>query len=83
AISHGIEGSFLEKVREISRLFFRSSMEDKKKCLRAEDDFEGYGNDVILLDQQTLDWVDRLYITVRPKHQQKLQFWPQNPTHFR
>ncbi|PWA45387.1 Non-heme dioxygenase N-terminal domain-containing protein [Artemisia annua] len=53
-------GPFLEKVRESSILIFRSSMKDKKKCLRAEDDFEGYGNDVILLDQQTLDWVDRL-----------------------
>ncbi|XP_024966896.1 protein SRG1-like isoform X2 [Cynara cardunculus var. scolymus] len=83
AINHGIEGSFLEKVREISRLFFRSSVEEKKKCLRADDDIEGYGNDMVLSNQQTLDWTDRLYLTVLPKHQQRLQFWPQIPCHFR
>ncbi|KAI3771755.1 hypothetical protein L6452_02922 [Arctium lappa] len=83
AINHGIEGSFLEKVREISRLFFRSSVEEKKKCLRADDDIEGYGNDMVLSDQQTIDWNDRLYLTALPKHQQRLQFWPQNPSHFR
>ncbi|KAK1420962.1 hypothetical protein QVD17_22961 [Tagetes erecta] len=83
AINHGIEASFLDKVREISKLFFNLPAEEKKKCLREEDDVEGYGNDMVLSDQQVLDWTDRLYLTVVPHHQQKLQFWPQNPTHFR
>ncbi|KAL4571437.1 hypothetical protein LXL04_018196 [Taraxacum kok-saghyz] len=83
AINHGIESSFLEKVREISKLFFGLSIEEKKKCFREDNDLEGYGNDMVLSDNQTLDWTDRLYLTVLPKHKQKLQFWPQNPTHFR
>ncbi|KAI3771752.1 hypothetical protein L6452_02919 [Arctium lappa] len=73
----------MEKVREVSSLFFRSSVEEKKKCLRADDDVEGYGNGMVLSDQQTIDWNDRLYLTVLPKHQQRLQFWPQNPSRFR
>ncbi|KAI3771569.1 hypothetical protein L6452_02734 [Arctium lappa] len=40
----GKDCSFLEKVHEISRLFFRSPVEEKKKCLRAGDDVEGYGS---------------------------------------
>ncbi|KAI3781969.1 hypothetical protein L2E82_11997 [Cichorium intybus] len=83
AINHGIEVSFLDKVHEISKQIFRLPVEEKKKYLRAENDLEGYGNDMVLSDNQTLDWTDRLYLTVLPKHQQKLQFWPQNPTHFR
>ncbi|KAD3067853.1 hypothetical protein E3N88_35733 [Mikania micrantha] len=83
AINHGIEGSLLDKVREISKLFFSLSAEEKKKCLREEDDVEGYGNDMVLSDHQTLDWTDRVYLTVLPKHQQRLQFWPQNPNNFR
>ncbi|KAI7735748.1 hypothetical protein M8C21_015405, partial [Ambrosia artemisiifolia] len=83
AINHGIEGSLLDKVREISKLFFNLSAEEKKKCLREENDIEGYGNDMILSDHQTLDWTDRLFLTVLPQDQQRLQFWPQNPTNFR
>ncbi|KAK1420963.1 hypothetical protein QVD17_22962 [Tagetes erecta] len=83
AINHGIEASFLDKVREISKLFFNLPAEEKKKCLREEDDVEGYGNDMVFSDQQVLDWTDRLYIAVLPHDQQKLRFWPQNPAHFR
>ncbi|XP_076919637.1 protein SRG1-like [Bidens hawaiensis] len=83
AINHGIESSFLEKVREIGELFFRLSADEKKECLREEDDVEGYGNDMVLSDDQVLDWTDRLYLTVLPKDQRKIQFWPQNPPHFR
>ncbi|KAI3811231.1 hypothetical protein L1987_20950 [Smallanthus sonchifolius] len=83
AINRGIEGSFLDKVREVRKLFFNLSAEEKKKYLREEDGLEGYGNDMVLSDHQTLDWTDRLYLTVLPQDQQRLQFWPQNPTNFR
>ncbi|KAI3811228.1 hypothetical protein L1987_20947 [Smallanthus sonchifolius] len=83
AINHGIEGSFLDKVREISGLFFNLSADEKKKCLREENDIEGYGNDMVLSDNQTLDWTDRLYLNVLPQDQKRLQFWPQNHTYFR
>ncbi|KAI3801794.1 hypothetical protein L1987_29909 [Smallanthus sonchifolius] len=83
AINHGIESSFLEKVCEISELFFQLPADEKKKYLREEDDIDGYGNDMILSDDQILDWTDRLYLTVLPKDKRKIQFWPQKPTHFR
>ncbi|KAI3801791.1 hypothetical protein L1987_29906 [Smallanthus sonchifolius] len=83
AINHGIESLFLEKVCEIGKLFFQLPAEEKKKYLREEDDVEGYGNDMVLSDDHVLDWTDRLYLTVLPKDQQKIQFWPQKPTHFR
>ncbi|KAK9055123.1 hypothetical protein SSX86_026205 [Deinandra increscens subsp. villosa] len=83
AINYGIESSFLEKVREIGKLFFGLPADEKKKYLREEDDVDGYGNDMVLSDDQILDWNDRLYLTIVPKHQRKIQFWPQNPTHFR
>ncbi|XP_071724509.1 protein LATERAL BRANCHING OXIDOREDUCTASE 1-like [Rutidosis leptorrhynchoides] len=83
AINHGIESSFLEEVREISKRFFKLPANEKKKYSREENDVEGYGNDMVLSDKQTLDWTDRLYLTVLPQDQQRLQFWPQNPTHFK
>ncbi|KAK1420960.1 hypothetical protein QVD17_22959 [Tagetes erecta] len=83
AINHGIESLFLEKVREIGKLFFQLSADEKKKYLREENDVDGYGNDMVLSDDQVLDWTDRLYLTVLPKHQRKFRFWPTNPTNFR
>ncbi|KAI3801793.1 hypothetical protein L1987_29908 [Smallanthus sonchifolius] len=83
AINHGIESSFLDKVREISRLFFNLSAEEKKKYLREEHDIEGYGNDMVFPHCKTLDWTDRLHLTVLPQHQQRLHFWPQNLTNFK
>ncbi|PWA39580.1 Non-heme dioxygenase N-terminal domain-containing protein [Artemisia annua] len=81
-MNHGIESSLLEEVREIGIQFFKLPVEEKKKCLREKDDLEGYGNDMVLSNNQTLDCNDRIYLAVVPQHQQKLQFWPQNPTHF-
>ncbi|KAF5805141.1 putative codeine 3-O-demethylase [Helianthus annuus] len=80
AVNHGIE---MERVREIGKLFFGLSADEKKKYLRDEDDVDGYGNDMVLSDDQILDWADRLYLTVLPEDKRKMQFWPQNPPHFR
>nr|XP_043622669.1 codeine O-demethylase-like [Erigeron canadensis] len=82
-INHGIDSSFLDKVHEITRLFFKVPAEEKRKCLREENDVEGYGNDTVYFDQQTIDWTDRLYLTVLPHDQRKLEFWPQSPSDFR
>ncbi|GJX72787.1 SRG1-like protein [Tanacetum coccineum] len=78
-----LSGSFLDKVHEISKQFFKLPAKEKKKYLREESDVEGYGNDTVFSDHQTLDWTDRLCLTVLPQDQQRLHFWPQNPTHFR
>ncbi|XP_071718795.1 codeine O-demethylase-like [Rutidosis leptorrhynchoides] len=83
AVNHGIESSFLEKLRETGKLFFKLPADERNKCLREEHDIEGYGNDNVLSDHQTLDWNDRLHLSVLPLHRRKYQFWPQNPTHFR
>lgn len=58
-------------------------MEEKKKYLRKDDDLDGYGNDTVLSEHQTLDWSDRLYLTVYPPEIRKLHFWPKSPPKFR
>ncbi|KAL6226252.1 hypothetical protein ACLB2K_000215 [Fragaria x ananassa] len=82
-INHGMTAEFLDEVREITKQFFAIPVEEKKKYLRAVNDFEGYGNDMVLSEQQTLDWTDRLYLTVYPPDQRKYKFWPENPISFR
>lgn len=82
-VNHGMKSSFLDQVRNISREFFHQPMIEKRKYAREADGFEGYGNDMVLFEDQSLDWTDRLYLLVSPEDQRKLQFWPQNPENFR
>ncbi|KAG5242765.1 oxidoreductase family protein [Salix suchowensis] len=75
-VNHGMASSFLDKVREVSKRFFALSMEDKQKYSREADSIEGYGNDMILSDHQTIDWTDRLYLTISPETRERSSFGP-------
>lgn len=83
AINHGIENSFLEEACEAAKQFFQLPMMEKKKYARQKGEFDGYGNDMILFHNQTLDWNDRLFLSLIPQDEQKQQYWPQNPQSFR
>lgn len=83
AINHGIDGAFLDDLHQVTKQFFALPMEEKKKYLRKDDDLDGYGNDTVLSEHQTLDWSDRLYLTVYPPEIRKLHFWPESPPKFR
>ena len=82
-VNHGMTSSFLDKIREVSKQFFAYPMEEKQKYSREADSIEGYGNDMILSDHQTIDWTDRLYLTISPEDQRRIKFWPENPKDFR
>ncbi|KAL8037444.1 hypothetical protein ABFX02_11G040400 [Erythranthe guttata] len=83
AINHGIENSFLDEVRRLAREFFHLPMSEKQKNARTENDYEGYGNDIVLFENQPLDWTDRLYLLVSPQDKQKLEYFPRTPQSFR
>ncbi|GFP94035.1 protein srg1 [Phtheirospermum japonicum] len=82
-VNHGMEESFLDEVHGVTKQFFSLPMEEKLKCARPKDHIDGYGNDTVYSENQTLDWNDRLYLVVKPETQKKLNVWPQNPTNFR
>nr|BAC77696.1 salt-induced protein [Atriplex nummularia] len=81
--NHGIEGSFLEEVIEVSRKFFSLPFEEKMKYY-TDDIFQGYDTDAVCqgLDQQKMNWNDRLFLTMYPKSKGNLKAWPQNPSNF-
>ncbi|CAA3031494.1 SRG1-like [Olea europaea subsp. europaea] len=83
AINHGIVTSFIDEVHDVTRKFFKLPIEEKKKYARDVDDFDGYGNDTVYSENQTLDWNDRLYLNVKPENKRKMKVWPENPTNFR
>ena len=80
-INHGI--SFLDEIRDVTKQFFELPMEEKRKYSREADGIEGYGSDMIISEQQILDWTDRLYLTINPEDRRRLKFWPEHPKAFR
>ncbi|KAK6945175.1 Isopenicillin N synthase-like, Fe(2+) 2OG dioxygenase domain [Dillenia turbinata] len=82
-VGHGIPETFLDKVREIVMQFFELPMGEKQKHSQEPDNFEGYGNDLIVSDKQVLDWLDRLRLMVLPEDKQNLSYWPKDPKNFR
>uniref|UniRef100_A0A0A0LYX6 Fe2OG dioxygenase domain-containing protein n=1 Tax=Cucumis sativus TaxID=3659 RepID=A0A0A0LYX6_CUCSA len=83
AINHGMTSEYLDEVRRLTKQFFGLSMEEKLKYLKEELEMEGYGNDMILSNQQILDWTDRLYLTVYPHQSRRFKYWPTNLQRFR
>ncbi|KAL3618187.1 hypothetical protein CASFOL_038508 [Castilleja foliolosa] len=82
-VNSGVEESFMDEVHSTTKQFFSLLTEEKMKCARPKDHLDGYGNDTVFYENHTLDWNDRLYLTVKPETQRKLNVWPQNPANFR
>ncbi|WMV35156.1 hypothetical protein MTR67_028541 [Solanum verrucosum] len=82
-IGHGIQTSFLDKIRQVSREFFKQPMEEKNKYAKSVDDFQGYGADPVPEQGQSLDWSDRLFLEVFPEDRREYNLWPQIPISFR
>uniref|UniRef100_A0A3Q7GWU1 Fe2OG dioxygenase domain-containing protein n=1 Tax=Solanum lycopersicum TaxID=4081 RepID=A0A3Q7GWU1_SOLLC len=82
-IGHGIQISFLDKIRQVSREFFKQPMEEKNKYAKSVDDFQGYGADPVPEQGQSLDWFDRLFLEVFPENRREYNLWPQIPISFR
>ncbi|KAF6154282.1 hypothetical protein GIB67_026738 [Kingdonia uniflora] len=74
-VGHGIPTELLDDVREVGKVFFDLSMEEKKRV--SEDGTVGD------LEGNSLDWADRLHLLVKPQDQRKLKYWPQKPNNFR
>ncbi|KAF7154396.1 hypothetical protein RHSIM_Rhsim01G0056800 [Rhododendron simsii] len=84
AINHGMTASFLDQVHEIGKQFFALPIDEKQKYSRTVGDIEGFhAADSVLSEHQTLDWTDRLFITIYPEDKINLRFWPENPENFR
>lgn len=83
SIGHGISGSFLDELRQVSREFFAQPMEEKKRYAKTVVEFEGYGADPVPEEGQSLDWSDRLYLNVQPADQRNYKLWPAHPDSFR
>jgi len=86
AVGHGMEPGLLADMVQVTRGFFNLPIEEKQKYSNLvngeEFRFEGYGNDVVLSEDQILDWCDRLYLIVEPESRVVGSLWPARPPAF-
>ncbi|GJN29499.1 hypothetical protein PR202_gb17725 [Eleusine coracana subsp. coracana] len=85
--NHEVETSLMDDLINMSREFFRQPLQEKEKCSNViggkHPQVEGYGNDLVKFEDQTLDWCDRLHLRVEPEDERNFSLWPKHPTPFR
>ncbi|CAD6337898.1 unnamed protein product [Miscanthus lutarioriparius] len=81
-----MDPGFLAKMMGVTRGFFNLPLDEKQKYsnLANGKEFrnEGYGNDMVLSEDQVLDWCDRLYLIVEPESRIIRSLWPAQPPAF-
>ncbi|KAF7074597.1 LOW QUALITY PROTEIN: hypothetical protein CFC21_079441 [Triticum aestivum] len=86
---HGMEPSFLAQAMKVTREFFNLPLEEKHKYSNIVDGeklgMDGYGNDMVVKENQVLDWNDRLnlLVEVEPESLRTYRLWPTQPPSFR
>jgi isopenicillin N synthase-like dioxygenase len=82
-----MEPSFLREVMKAAREFYKLPLGEKQKYSNFVDGkefrMEGYGNDMVISEKQTLDWCDRFYLVVEPESRRTYNLWPTQPSSFR
>ncbi|CAI9095451.1 OLC1v1031405C1 [Oldenlandia corymbosa var. corymbosa] len=73
----------IENMNAATHEFFKLPLEEKMVYSQQPGSFEGYGQASFNLEDQKLDWNDRLFIYTIPASARKMRFWPTNPTSFR
>ncbi|KAK1611063.1 hypothetical protein QYE76_034736 [Lolium multiflorum] len=85
--NHGIETSVMDAMMNVSREFFRKPAEEKQKytSLINGERFrvQGYRNELVKSDGQTLNWSHRLSLQIEPEDARSLHLWPNHPETFR
>ncbi|CAN6164898.1 unnamed protein product [Urochloa humidicola] len=86
AIGHGIETGLLAEMMKVTREFFNLPLEEKQKHSNPvngkEFRLEGYGGDMVVSEDQVLDWCDRLCLVVEPESRIVHALWPTQPPSF-
>ncbi|CAM0958869.1 unnamed protein product [Alopecurus aequalis] len=87
ATNHGVEASLLDDVMRAGREFFLLPPEEKKKYSNMIDgkhfQKDGYGHETVRSEDQILDWLDRLRLTLEPEDERDYTLCPSRPESFR
>ncbi|KAK7244078.1 hypothetical protein RIF29_38896 [Crotalaria pallida] len=78
-VNHGVESSFLDKVKLEIQDFFNLPMSEKKRFWQSSEDIEGFGQTFVVSEDQKLDWSDVFVMVARPMYMRKPHLFPNLP----
>ncbi|KAK8611083.1 hypothetical protein V6N13_131147 [Hibiscus sabdariffa] len=75
-INHGVAEEVLLKMKAAIAAFFGLPLEEKNKYAQAGNDFQGYGQQYVVSEEQKLDWCDMMFLITLPHEIRNLKYWP-------
>ncbi|KAF4377624.1 hypothetical protein G4B88_006904 [Cannabis sativa] len=78
-VNHGVSNSLVEKVKQGVEELYKLPIEEKKKLWRKQGDKEGFGDPVVLSDEQILDWNDEFFHFTLPVALRNPHLFPNLP----
>ena len=82
-INHGVAEAVVEKMKADVQEFFKLPLEQKNAYAKQPNAMDGYGQNLVVSEDQKLDWADMLFLQTLPTPERKRRFWPEEPTSFR
>ncbi|GFP91246.1 protein srg1 [Phtheirospermum japonicum] len=82
-VNHGVDSSLVEKVKYEIEEFYKLPLEERLRYKIRGGDVEGYGQTIIVSEDQKVDWADRFYIITNPIHRRKSHLLPNLPSSLR
>lgn len=82
-INHGITPSVVEKLKYEIQEFYKLPMDEKMRYKLRPGDFEGYGQTMVNIQAQKIDWADRFLMVINPIYRRKPHLLPELPSSLR
>lgn len=82
-INHGVTDALVESMRSGIQELFDLPMEEKRKLWQKAGDFEGFGQNFVVSEEQKLNWGDLFGIITLPTYLRKPHLFPNLPLPFR
>lgn len=82
-VNHGVSVLLLEEFKQEIKSFFDLSYEEKQKLWQQPENHEGFGQLLVVSEEQKLDWSDMFYITTLPLGLRKADLFEKLPENLR
>ena len=82
-MNHGVAEEVIERMKVALEEFFKLPLEEKQKVAQPSNTLEGYGQALVVSEDQKLDWADMLFLVTLPASSRNMKLWAVEPPNFR
>ncbi|KAG6405068.1 hypothetical protein SASPL_132650 [Salvia splendens] len=82
-VNHGVNTSLVEKLKHEIKEFYNLPLEERLRYKIRDGEVEGYGQTIIVSQDQKVDWADRFYMITNHIQRRKPHLFPDLPSSLR